>query len=371
MDTPLCSQARPGRIAMNPEKEGGVVGDHPPQDPLNRIFGKNPVRSFALIFFVLLVLFAAWNIHALFYSGDDRSRSVLLDVLPGDSFRKVVTKMYEDGLTHYPETLVFWGEVLGIDTNIRSGEYGISGDMSPLRILMDLHEGQRYFYKVTIPEGFTVAQVAKRLSSIGMGSETNILNTANDPAFVKSLGVDSVSLEGYLFPDTYFFPRMATPRDAFRMMVSRFWHDINGAKKKKMEQEHLSVEELVTLASIVQEETGNPRDMPFVASVFLNRLTRHMRLQSDPTVIYALNGRRRLHSRDLQVDSPYNTYKYPGLPPTPISSPGEQAIDAVLSPRETPYLYFVSDGHGGHLYAETLQEQDEHIRKMIRSRKKH
>jgi len=355
---------------MNPEREESGGGANHPHEPLYRILGKNPVRSVTLFFFVLLVLFSAWNINALFYSGDVRSRSVLLDVLPGDSFRKVVTKMYGDGLIHYPETLVFWGEILGIDTNIRSGEYGISGDMSPIRVLMDLHEGQRYFYKVTVPEGFTLNQVAKRLSSIGMGSETDILKTATDPDFVKSLGIDSTSLEGYLFPDTYFFPRMATPRDAFRMMVSRFWHDLNGAKKEKMEREYLSVEEMVTLASIVQEETGNPKDMPFVASVFMNRLSRHMRLQSDPTVIYALKGRRRLHSRDLQVESPYNTYKYPGLPPTPISSPGEQAIDAVLSPRSTSYLYFVSDGHGGHLYAETLKEQDAHIRKLIRSQKK-
>ena len=355
---------------MNPEGDAGRGVDNHSSETLHRIFGRNPVKSISVIFLVLLALFSAWNINALFYAGNERSRPVLLDVLPGDSFRKVVTKMYSDGLIHYPETLVFWGEILGIDTNIRSGEYGISGDMSPIRVLMDLHEGQRYFYKVTIPEGFTLNQVAKRLSSIGMASKEDILKTATDPAFVKSLGIDSTSLEGYLFPDTYFFPRMATPRDAFRMMVSRFWHDLNGSKKEKMEQEHLSVEEMVTLASIVQEETGNPKDMPYVASVFMNRLTRHMRLQSDPTVIYALNGRRRLHSRDLQVDSPYNTYKYSGLPPTPISSPGEQAIDAVLSPRETSYLYFVSDGHGGHLYAETLKEQDEHIRKLIRSQKK-
>ena len=354
---------------MNPEREEGGSVNHHPSESLHRILGKSPVRSLSWIFLIVFVLFSAWNINALFYEGNGRSRSLLLDVLPGDSFRKVITKMYEDGITHYPETLVFWGEILGIDTNIRSGEYGISGDMSPIRVLMDLHEGQKYFYKVTIPEGFTLNQVAKRLSSIGMGSSSGILKIAQDPAFVKSLGIDSTTLEGYLFPDTYFFPRMATPRDAFRMMVSRFWHDMNKDKKQKMEREHLSVEEMVTLASIVQEETGNPKDMPYVASVFMNRLTRHMRLQSDPTVIYALNGRRHLHSKDLQVDSPYNTYKYPGLPPTPIASPGEQAIEAVLSPRETTFLYFVSDGHGGHLYAETLKDQDAHIRKLIRSKK--
>jgi UPF0755 protein len=334
---------------MNHESEKVGRGGYGPRDLLHRILGKNPVRFISVTFFLLLLLFSAWNINALFYSGDLRSRSVLLDVLPGDSFRKVVTKMYGDGLIRYPETLVFWGEILGIDTNIRSGEYGISGDMSPIRVLMDLHEGQRYFYKVTIPEGFTLNQVAKRLSAIGMGSETDILKTATDPEFVKSLGIDSTSLEGYLFPDTYFFPRIATPRDVFRMMVSRFWHDLSKDKKEKMEREHLSVEEMVTLASIVQEETGNPKDMPFVASVFMNRLTRHMKLQSDPTVIYALNGRRRLHSRDLRVESPYNTYKYSGLPPTPISSPGEQAIEAGLFPRENTFLYFVWDGHGGHI----------------------
>ncbi len=354
-------------MSVDPNKtEPGLAGKA--GHLLHHLLGKHPVRTVSILFVLVLLVFSVWNLNALFFSRKVGSRSVLLDVLPGDSFRKVVTKMYDEGLIRYPETLIFWGELLGVDTNIRSGEYGISGEMSPLRILLDLHQGQRYFYKVTIPEGFTLAQVVNRLSQVGMGSKDDIMKIATNPVFVKSLGIDSDSLEGYLFPDTYYFPRMATPSDAFRMMVSRFWYDLTKNKKLEMEKEHLSVEEMVTLASIVQAETGNPKDMPYVASVFLNRLTRHMKLQSDPTVIYALNGRRHLHSKDLQVDSPYNTYKYPGLPPTPIASPGEKAIDAVLSPRETSFLYFVSDGHGGHLYAETLKEQDDHIRKLIRSR---
>lgn len=330
----------------------------------------NPVRTTSIIAAFFLLFFLFWNTRALFHRSSSPSASVLLHVLPGSTFRSVVFEMNRLGISRYPETLIFWGDLLGIDTNILAGIYEISPQMSPFRVLTDLHNGQRFFYHLTIPEGFTLLQVVRRMARLGMGSEAEILDLARNPTFLTSLGVPSQTLEGYLFPDTYYLPKIAAPKDAFQMMVSRFWSEMNDLRKLTSDPTLVSIQEIVTLASIVQKETGNSREMPVVAGIFVNRLQHKMKLQSDPTVIYALNGRRKLHARDLSIDSPYNTYRYSGLPPTPICNPGKEALLAVMNPKKVPYLYFISNGHGGQIYSETLKEQDSAIRRVFRNRSK-
>ncbi|MHB1604885.1 MAG: endolytic transglycosylase MltG [Leptospirales bacterium] len=330
----------------------------------------NPVLTVSILSAFFLLVFLFWNGRALFHRPSSPSTSVLLHVQPGSTFRSVVFEMNRLGITRYPETLIFWGDLLGIDTNIFAGIYEVSPEMSPFRILTDLHNGQKYFYRLTIPEGFTLVQVVRRMARLGIGSEDGILDLARNPSFLKTLGVPSQTLEGYLFPDTYYLPKITTPKDVFQMMVSRFWSKMNALRKVGSDPALSSVQEIVTLASIVQKETGNSGDMPVVAGIFLNRIQRRMKLQSDPTVIYALNGRRKLHARDMSVDSPYNTYKYSGLPPTPICNPGKEALLAVMNPKKVSYLYFISNGHGGQIYSETLKEQDAAIRKVFRNRSK-
>ncbi len=330
----------------------------------------NPVRVISLASVFFLLVFLGWNNRALFHRPPSLSASVLLHVQPGSTFRSVVFELNRLGISRYPETLVFWGDLLGIDTNILAGVYEITPEMSPFRILIDLHNGPKFFYRLTIPEGFTLEQVVGRMVRLGIGSEDQILDLTRNPSFLSSLGVPSGTLEGYLFPDTYYLPKIARPEDVFQMMVSRFWSVMNVLREKEPDPPGITVQEIVTLASIVQKETGNARDMPVVAGIFMNRLSHRMKLQSDPTVIYALNGRRKLHARDLAIDSPYNTYRYPGLPPTPICNPGKDALVAVLNPTKVPYLYFVSNGHGGQIYSETLKEQDHAIRQILRQKSK-
>lgn len=335
---------------------------------MDRFHRLDPVRTVWVSSALLLVMFVFWNFEALFHRPHVTERRILLHVSPGSTFRTVVFDLNRLGITHFPETLIFWGDLLGIDTNILAGVYEIAPEMSPFRVLVDLHNGQKFFYRVTIPEGFTLKQVAQRMAALGIGTEPDILNLAHDPQFLMALNVPSPSLEGYLFPDTYYFPKIAKPEDVLKIMVERFWSVLTSDQKAAIEKEHFTVQEAVTLASIVQKETGNPKDMPVVAGVFINRLKQHMKLQSDPTVIYALDGRKTLHAKDLTVDSPYNTYRYPGLPPTPISNPGEMALKSVFYPKDVPYLYFVSNGHGGQIFSETLEEQDHAIRMVLRNR---
>ncbi len=337
----------------------------------NRVFDDlkkiNPVRAISFVSATFLFIFIWWNSSALFHRSPTSS-SVLLNVKQGSTFRSVVFELNRLGISKYPETLVFWGDLLGIDTNILAGIYEITPQMSPFRILEDLHNGPRYFYRLTIPEGFTLDQVVHRMVHLGIGSEEDLLTLTRNPSFLAELGVPSQTLEGYLYPDTYYLPKITKPKDVFQMMVSRFWGVMDDLKGKGSENLNLSVQEVVTLASIVQKETGSVKDMPVVAGIFMNRLSQKMKLQSDPTVIYALNGRRKIHARDLSIDSPYNTYRYTGLPPTPICNPGKDALVAVLNPKKVPYLYFVSNGHGGQIYSETLKEQDHAIRQVLRQK---
>ena len=335
-----------------------------PLEKFLNMFGQK--KSFLVASILMVLFFLFWNERALLHRSSGPATSIVFHVLPGTTFRSVVFELAQKGVADYPETLVFWGDLLGIDTNIQAGVYEISPEMSPLNVLYDLHNGQRYFYRLTVPEGFTMEQVAGRMARLGIGSEKEILSLSSDPVFLREENVPSTSVEGFLFPDTYFLPKAASAKDVFQMMISRFHTVYQSIQKKSPHPPDLSEKDLVTLASIVQKETGHPKDMEIVASIFLNRLHQHMKLQSDPTVIYALNGRRKLHSRDLRIDSPYNTYRYRGLPPTPIDNPGRAALKAVFNPKPVSYLYFISDKHGSQIYSDTLDGQDKAIRKVFR-----
>lgn len=348
-------------------KEQGEENRSVTGNPLWKLLNMSRRRKFVVAAGILMALFFLfWNERALLHRPYGPSSSLVFHVLPGTTFRSVVFELSREGVTGYPDTLVFWGELLGIDTNIHAGVYEISPEMSPFKVLYDLHNGQRYFYRLTVPEGFTMEQVARRMARLGIGTEKDILALSSDPAFLQEENIPSTSVEGFLFPDTYFLPKEASAKDVFQMMVSRFRTVFQSIRKDSPRPPDFTEKDLVTLASIVQKETGHPKDMAIVASIFINRLNRHMKLQSDPTVIYALNGRRKLHSRDLKIDSPYNTYRYHGLPPTPIDNPGREALRAVLNPKPVSYLYFISDKHGSQIYSDTLGGQDKAIRKVFR-----
>jgi UPF0755 protein len=228
-----------------------------------------------------------------------------------------------------------------------------------VEILDRFRHGAVVLHAVTIPEGYTARQIAQVLDEAGIGNPREFLRLVSAADFIRSLGLDLPNLEGYLFPDTYAFPRHVSTEEIVRNMVARFravyrqeWHDRALALG-------MTDHQIITLASIIEKETGSGAERPFVSAVFHNRLRLGMPLQSDPTVIYSIaefNGN--LTKVDLKRDTPYNTYRRRGLPPGPIANPGREALEAALYPAQVEYLYFVSKNDGTHWFSRSIKEHN-------------
>src|SRR5436190_4761143 len=238
-------------------------------------------------------------------------------------------------------------------TKLKAGEYRFTDPMTPLQVIDKLRRGDVYVIPITFPEGLNVLEMAKIFESKGLGAAESFVDAAR-------------SFEGYLFPDTYALPRHTDASKLVHLMHDAFERALTPDIRAAAEARGLTLQQLVTLASIVEKETGNPAERPLVASVYENRLRIGMALQCDPTVIYALElaGRYDGNVRrdDLLFDSPYNTYRYPGLPPGPIASPGRASLDAVVHPADSDYLYFVSRNDGSHMFAKSLAEHAKNVR---------
>jgi len=259
----------------------------------------------------------------------------------------------------------------GAATRMRAGEYAFVPGGTPLDVINLLERGKVLYRPVTIPEGTDMIRAAEMLQAADDWFDMQrFLQLAHDPAMLEKLGVEGDSLEGYLFPDTYLLSKgQQSEADIIRMMVHKHFLVYEGiVRQAGNDPPELSHHQIVTLASIVEKETGIPEERPLVASVFLNRLARGMRLQADPTVRYGLQDPAGPLSRDdLQNSSPYNTYRIFGLPPGPITNPGKASIEAVIFPARTKYLYFVAKDDKSHYFSETLGE---HNRAVSTYRKK-
>ena len=296
----------------------------------------------------------------------------LFTIAPGQGLKETANALRREGLVSDALRFTILARLDKKDKLIKAGEYFFSTAMTPNEILGQMVEGRVHLYRLTIPEGFNLVQIAAAVASAGLASEKDFLAVARDPATAKALNIDAATTEGYLFPDTYYFPRGLDSFTIIASMVKQFeaafkpeWH----AQAKKM---GLSVHEVVTLASIIEKETGAPAERPLIASVFHNRLKKGMRLETDPTVIYGIpdfDGN--IKRRHLETYTPYNTYKIKGLPPGPIASPGALAIQAALYPAQTDYLYFVSKKDGTHQFSKTIKEHNAAVRKyQLRKRRR-
>ena len=260
-----------------------------------------------------------------------------------------------------------------VTTSLRAGEYSFPHQTPPYRVLLDLYRGSRLQHPLTIPEGSNLRQIAAILASEQWTSEEAFLAAASDPKFIRELGLAVPTLEGYLFPDTYLFERgNRDPRDLIRAMVGQTFKVLaeTGAQAG-LPQYGLDAHGVLTLASIVEKETGLGLERPLIARVFLNRLRRGMLLQTDPTVIYGLadfDGN--LTKKDLQTPTPYNTYLVRGLPPGPIASPGLAAIQAVMAPAPGDYYYFVSKNDGSHYFSKNLNEHNRAVNRYQKRRRR-
>jgi UPF0755 protein len=294
-----------------------------------------------------------------------------LSVPPGASVESIGQQLRGLGLVRHPMEFRAYVLLRGAASHLKAGEYSLDGPLSLRQIVDELVRGQFVRHDVTIPEGRSRAEIAVIAAARGIDAHAFLAQTG-DPALIRDLDPQAGDLEGYLFPDTYDIPPSPhAAQDLAHHMVQRF-REVAAPLLPEAARAGLSLRQLVTLASIVELETAREEERPRIAAVFLNRLKKGMLLQTDPTVIYALrrvgtyDGN--IHKRDLGVDNPYNTYKYPGLPPGPIGSPGREALHAVLQPSPVKDLYFVSRNDGTHQFSETLAEHEQAVNRYQRHR---
>ena len=256
------------------------------------------------------------------------------------------------------------GKTRDIDRKIRPGEYELDASLSSQEILAKLLSGRVVLHPVTIPEGYNLTQIADVLSTQQVTDAKEFTKLVRDRAYIATLGIEADSLEGYLFPETYSFPRGTKAREVIKAMVDGLHRVWSAEMQEQAARMKLSLHQVLTLASVIEKETGSKEERELIAAVFHNRLRKKIPLQSDPTVIYGLpafDGN--IHKRDLSILSPYNTYRVQGLPPGPIASPGAHSLRAALFPAQASYLYFVSRNDGTHQFSSTLTEHNQAVEK--------
>lgn len=298
-------------------------------------------------------------------AGFDQKEEIFI-VKKGTGLKSVAIELETRKLIKSKDLFIFWALLKGGSRDIKAGEYSLNQSMSPVTIFTILASGAVKTHPLTIPEGLAAEQIADILAQKGLVDKREFMALAMDINLAASYHIDGQSLEGYLFPDTYLLSRDMGAQQIIDLMIKRFWDIFSNLKKGH--ETPMSLREIVTLASIVEKETGLAEERPLIASVFLNRLKRRMRLESDPTVIYGLKDfDGNLTKKDLQSPSPYNTYRNRGLPPGPIANPGRESLKAVINPAQTDYLYFVSRNDGSHYFSTTLRE---HNRAVVRYQKR-
>ncbi len=289
---------------------------------------------------------------------------VIFAIAPGEAFDPLIFRLQSEGLITSPTRFKVLARLKGDDKKLKAGEYNLSSTMTPNQILGVLVGGKSFLYRLTIPEGYNAKQIAAEVAAQQLGDAETFLDLVTDSGTASRLHIEARGLEGYLFPDTYLFPKGVSAPTIIGKMVARFKEQVKPEWYARARELNLSMHEIVTLASIIEKETGDPAERPLISSVFHNRLKRRMRLESDPTVIYGIKdfdgNIKRSH---LSTPTPYNTYVIRGLPPGPIASPGRSAIEAALYPADTKYLFFVSKKDHTHHFSSTIEEHNQAVRK--------
>ena len=309
------------------------------------------------------LLFGGFLVAHMSTAGSGNSQPVELRVEQGEPFAAVVRKLRAQRVISNDKLFSLWARLTRSDKKIQWGVYRFDPSLTPREVLHRLVTGKRVFLMVTIPEGLTIKEIAELLAKMQIADRERFLAAAADPSLLASLGLEDKGLEGYLFPNTYQFTPMTSEKEIIVTMAEQFrkafepiWTQLDSGRK-------LSRHEIITLASIIEKETGVDAERPLVSAVFHNRLKRNMALQSDPTVIYGLkefDGN--LTRKDLKDQNPYNTYRIPALPPGPICNPSLASIKAALQPADVPYLFFVSKNDGTHVFSQDLESHNQAVR---------
>ncbi len=307
-----------------------------------------------------LAVFGVWLFLRL--PGGTPIEPTVIEIPAGTNAMAISNLLHAKGVISDPQAFFWLCRFRSASSRLQAGEYAFSTPMTPDQVLEKLIRGRVVLHRVTIPEGSTIRDISRLLEEAGLARAAEINSLAHDNAFIESLGMKLPSLEGYLFPETYHFPRSQSARTILKGMVQQFRERFTDEMNRRASEVRMSLHEAVILASIVEREAAVDEERPLVAAVFLNRLSRNMPLQSDPTAVYDMEDfSGPITAAHLKRQSPYNTYQIKGLPVGPICNPGMRSLESVLHPASVPYLYFVSNHDGTHLFSSTLSEHQEAV----------
>ncbi|MBF0528046.1 MAG: endolytic transglycosylase MltG [Deltaproteobacteria bacterium] len=297
------------------------------------------------------------------------ARKLVVEIPQGANVRQIGHLLEEAGAIRSADAFYYYVALRRVGPKLKAGEQIVDTSMNTPEIIDSLIKGNFKLYSLTIPEGRNMAQIAILAAKTGLADEREFLEFCRNREFIASLGLDEITLEGYLFPETYNFTKSNTAKDIIKTMTDRF-KQVWDRYKNQANIQGLTRHQVITLASIIEKETAEGSERPMVARVFINRLKKGMRLETDPTVIYGIKDfTGPLTKKDLQTPTPYNTYVITGLPPGPISNPSEDSIRAVLEPAIGDYIYFVSKNDGTHHFSKTLAEHNKAVDQYQRSQR--
>jgi UPF0755 protein len=289
-------------------------------------------------------------------------KPVQVDIMPGQSAWEISQALEKKGVVSHAMTFMTIAALTGKAKRLQAGAYVFEGNHVPLDIMDILFKGKTLKYRITIPEGYTIYQIGEAVSNTGLIPKDLFIQSAHSQKTRDFFQIKAPSMEGFLYPDTYYLVPHMTPLEVMAKMIDRFRSIYSPEMEQRAKVLGKSKLEIITLASIIEKEATTKLDKPIISSVFYNRMKRGMRLQSDPTAIYGINNFSGIIGPDdLLRDNPYNTYRYGGLPPGPICNPGLDSLQAALWPAKTDYLYFVSRGDGTHVFSSSLQEHNRAI----------
>lgn len=331
----------------------------------------NITRTITLTLAGLLICLIAIGTILMFWPQNDIDSKIKVNIPKGSTLAQITDLLAEKNIVTNKNIFITATSLMGYSDKIPAGIFALKNANNNYSIIKQLVQGNPEMIKVTLLEGWTISQVTQAISeSMNLSSEI-LSSLCYDEKFINELGLETKSLEGYLYPDTYLFMESENdPKEILKQIVSEFNEVFNDNLRERAEQIGFTVNEVVTMASIIEGEAIFDNERIIIAAVYHNRLKKRMRLQADPTIQYLIkDGPRRLRLSDLRIDSPYNTYLHLGLPPGPISNTGKASILAVLYPDDNNYIYFVARGDGYHTFTTTIEEHNKAKREFQKVRR--
>jgi UPF0755 protein len=327
-------------------------------------------KNFLIIFATIIAMSLLYAAFEMLVPAQNAARNTEIEIPKGATFKQAADILAKENLIRDKKIFLLLGRLTGTDRKIRAGFYSIWSNMSPWDIFKIIRKGRIIEYEIKVLEGDSLLEISEAFSKAGIATQEDVMRISRDRDLLVSYEIFAPSIEGYIFPDTYMIPKGVKTEDALAIMIDRMREKYSVELRAKTEKMGMTEAQVLTLASIIEKEAIVDSERPLISAVYHNRLKKHMLLQADPTCIYGIkSSKEKITKADLQRKTFYNTYVINGLPPGPIASPGLKSIIAALNPANVPYLYFVSNNDGTHIFSVTLSEHADAV-KAYRDKKK-